>query len=580
LKRTKPDRELDQRMLELDERERYELKKLRASMGRGSLSAEGVGEVLPEAIVLSQAEDGRLPKSMVETTERAIGLSVEQDPAILSEALFPVIGAAIRKAVEHLVSEILFKMNAGLEKGLSLKRLGWRMEALRGGVPYYEIVLKHTLDYRVEHAFLIHKKTGILLADASLPGPSSMADKDLVASMLTAVRDYIKDSLALRKGDAVEVLSAGGCSIFVEEGPLALVALVVRGTADPAVRAYARDALETAHARLGPQLRSFDGEIAPFEKASQFLSPCLVSAEKGAAGKKPVYAIALLCLLAGACCFLAARAGLRSSHDRAFLAALDAEPGIVVVDARRSGGLLRAKLMRAGGAREIAAVAAERGFDLAGADLEVEPFLAPPTATALSPAPAPLSEVQAPASPARPGPAPAPPKGAADRAAALPSPAAPASPNVRLPSPSPSLAAPASGSGSRATAELAALAARLESLTILFDKNSGRPAAGQEGRVREIRSLATSMVDLALKNSLSPRIEAIGHAAGAVSDAAGDSVSVVRARRAVELVAGGDSRLAAYFSARGAGNGEPLASEVIAEGAARNRSASFTATFR
>jgi Outer membrane protein and related peptidoglycan-associated (lipo)proteins len=589
---------------DLDERERYELKRLRASIGGGSLSPEGVGEVLPEAVVISQAGDGRLPKSLVETTEKAIGLSVEQDPEILSAALFPIIGSAIRKAVEKLVSELLYKMNAGLEKGLSLKRLGWRIEALRSGAPYYEIILKHTLDYRVEHVFLIHKATGLLLAEVSQPGPSNIADMDLVAGMLTAVRDYIKDSLSLERSEAVNVLSAGEYSIFVEEGPLALIALVVRGTADPAIRSYAQDALETVHTRLGPELRSFEGEVEPFEKAGKYLSSCLVSAEKGANGKKPVYAIALICAIAAIGCLFIARGAFLDSRDRAFIAALNAEPGIVVVDSYRSGSRLKAKIMRSVNARPISAVAAEKGFDLKGAEIKVELYLpaegaaapnaaAPAASAASAPAAtAPRAEVSAEPAPTaiaaqrnvRPLPVQAPPAQEPRSAATQPK-TGPVSRNAGLPSPEPNIAAPnvaprSTSSVQNASAELAALVAQLESESILFDKDSRRPAPGQEERVRRIRASALALIELARKSGLTPRIEAIGHAAGAVSDATGDSLSVARARAAVALVSGGEARLEPFFTARGTGNAEPLASEDGAAGSARNRSVSFAATFR
>jgi OOP family OmpA-OmpF porin len=536
-------------MNELDERERYALKKLRRSMGSGSLTAEGVGKVLPDAVAISADDGAKLPKSMVQTTEKAISLSVSEDPGVLSDALFPIIGSAIRKAVERLVSEVLFKVNVGLEKGLSVKRLGWRFESLRSGIPFYEIVLKHTLDYRVEHVFLIHKKTGLLIADAALPGPSSLADKDMVASMLTAVRDYIKDSLSLGKGEAVNVLSAGEYSIFVEEGPLALIALVVRGTADPSVRGIAQDALETVHTRLGSQLRAFDGETEPFEKALPILEPCLVSVDRGAKNKKPVYAIALLCLLAAAGCFLIARGAVQGARDRAFLAALDSESGIVVVSAHRSGGLLRGTIMRSSQARDISAIAAEKGFDMAQTAFRVERYLSLGAA--------------APANVQAEGQAPAKAMGNAAGKADASREAFQIASGPNVPS---------------GDARLADLASRLARERILFGVNSARPLPGQEQRIRDIGELALAIVERARNLALVPRIEAVGHAAGWVSDAAG--VSVERARAAARLVSGSDARLSPYLVARGAGNAEPVAEESSAEGSSQNRSVSFTATFR
>jgi outer membrane protein OmpA-like peptidoglycan-associated protein len=586
-KAAKKPADLDESMKELDERERYALKKLRASMGSASITAEGVGEVLPDAVVFSADEGAKLPKSMVQTTEKAISLSVAEDPVVLSDALFPIIGSAIRKAVERLVSEILFKINAGLEKGLSVKRLGWRFESLRSGIPFYEIALKHTLDYRVEHVFLIHKKTGLLIADASLPGPSSLADKDMVASMLTAVRDYIKDSLSLAKTETVNVLSAGDYSIFVEEGPLALIALVVRGTADPSVRSLAQDALETVHTRLGPQLRAFDGEIEPFEKAAPFLESCLVSVDRGAKGKKPVYAIALLCILGATACFFIARGAMQSVRDGAFLSALDSEKGIVVVRAHRSRGLLRGTIMRTPEARPIAAIAAEKGFDMAQTALDVETYLSlgSSSETAVSPnalSQAPAPDATAPNALHTPAAGNAAVDAASRPADSLPAPLA-AAPRAIAPSTaSPSATAPAATAPkiAQGDSQLRALVSRLEAERILFAANSARPLPGQERRIRNLGNLSFAIVSKARELSLEAKIETVGHAAGKTSDAAGDGISVARARAAAALVSGSEGRVAPFIVFRGVGNAEPLSPESSPDGAAQNRSASFTATFR
>jgi len=129
---------------------------------------------------------------MTPLTEDAIDLSVRKDPDILSSALLPVIGGAIRKAMAKMLAEMMANMNSGLESVFSLQRLAWRIEALKTGKPFIEIMLAHTMEYSIDHAFLIHKKTGLLLKSMSRPGCAT-ADDDMVSSMLTAIRQYIGD---------------------------------------------------------------------------------------------------------------------------------------------------------------------------------------------------------------------------------------------------------------------------------------------------------------------------------------------------------------------------------------------------
>jgi hypothetical protein len=51
--------------------------------------------------------------------------------------------------------------NQTIDHSLSFKGLAWRIEAWRTGRPFAEVVLLHTLRFRVEQLFLIHRDTGL-----------------------------------------------------------------------------------------------------------------------------------------------------------------------------------------------------------------------------------------------------------------------------------------------------------------------------------------------------------------------------------------------------------------------------------
>ena len=65
------------------------------------------------------------------------------------------------------------------------------------GNTFAEVVLRHTLVYQVEHAFLIHGHTGLLIAHAAAENATSQ-DPQLVSSMLTAIQDFIGIRSAVR----------------------------------------------------------------------------------------------------------------------------------------------------------------------------------------------------------------------------------------------------------------------------------------------------------------------------------------------------------------------------------------------
>ena len=67
-------------------------------------------------------------------------------------------------------------------------------------------MLKHTLVYRVEHVFLIHRHTGLLIANAASQDATSQ-DPQLVSSMLSAIQDFVRDSFAEQQG--LELAASG-----------------------------------------------------------------------------------------------------------------------------------------------------------------------------------------------------------------------------------------------------------------------------------------------------------------------------------------------------------------------------------
>ncbi len=511
---------LERKLDTLDPKDRDNLLRLRSRLKSAEVTPDAVGGVLPEAVLIGEAENRRLSKSMVEVTERSIETSVLKDPTVLSTALFPIIGSAIRKAINKLLADTVANMNAGLENTVSFRRLAWRFESWRTGVPFLEIVLRNTLRYRVEHVFLIHRKTGILLRGLSLEG-SRTADDDMVASMLTAVKDYIRDSLSLPQAEAVEGISAGEHSLLAEEGPRASMAVIVRGAPDGGLRTAMQDALESIHLRLSRELESFSGDTAPFEACDPYLRSCLISQEKSEGRAKPVYAIVLLSVLAAAVLGAGVFGAVAQSRRVAFARALSREPGMMVASSRNRLGKMELRLLRDPRAKDVAALAAERGVSLDEFELEVEEFVSPLFG------------------------------------------AAAAAPERKVPE------------------ELLALARRLAEYTLLFEQDSGDLRSGQEDAVREAGSLIAALADKAKAAGFGVSVEITGHSAGKVQDDSSISVSEERAAKAMSLFAALNAPLVKYVGIRGVGVSEPVvAEEVTEEDRIKNRSVTFKTIFR
>src|SRR6202020_2930098 len=131
---------------------------------------EDVSEVVAEAIHMRRATgDQALADALAPTIQETLRESVRRDPHVLADALFPVMGPAIRKSITETLRSMLESFNEALEHSLSWQGLKWRIEAFRSGRPFSEVAMMHSLLFRVEQVFLIHRETGLVLSHVVAP---------------------------------------------------------------------------------------------------------------------------------------------------------------------------------------------------------------------------------------------------------------------------------------------------------------------------------------------------------------------------------------------------------------------------
>jgi outer membrane protein OmpA-like peptidoglycan-associated protein len=318
--------------------EQRQLRALQTRLEDPAAQARDVSRVLATAVEL-RTRDPHLQRALAPTIEEAITTSVRRNPRPLADALFPIIGPAIRKAISATLNGMLESLNTTLEHSLSWRSLRWRLDARRTGRPFAEIVLLNTLVYRVEQVFLIHRPSGLLLQHLTASGTTAQ-DADMVSGMLTAIRDFVQDSFKVDADEGLQTLKVGDLSVWIEQGPHALLAVVVRGTAPPSLRTTLQQTLEAVHAQYSDLLESFDGNAARFEGARPLLEACFQQEFRGRErprGIPPrVMVIAAIVLLAiGVWMFFALRA---RSRWNGYLNALRAQPGLVVVSTSRVAG--------------------------------------------------------------------------------------------------------------------------------------------------------------------------------------------------------------------------------------------------
>jgi hypothetical protein len=207
---------------------------------------------LPDAIEDAQVGAGsaRMAQALAQPVTQALGAAVRENRQIIVDVLFPVIGPAIRKAIAEALRNLVADLNGAIESSLSVRGMRWRIEAWRSGVPYAQIVLKHTLTYRIDHVFLIERESGLVLDRQSAPGLEDL-DGDAIAGMLTAIGEFVHDSVGRGGGNTLDSARVGEHVLWVVQGPRANLACFIHGVPPAGLHAVLERRLEEIHTHLG-----------------------------------------------------------------------------------------------------------------------------------------------------------------------------------------------------------------------------------------------------------------------------------------------------------------------------------------
>lgn len=312
------------------------------------------------------------PEALSPVVERALTASVRRDPKPLADALFPVMGPAIRRAISQALAGMMQSVNQALEHTFSLRGLAWRWEALRTGTSFAEVVLRHSLLYRVEQVFLVHRESGLLLQHVTAPSTAAQPP-DMVAGMLTAIQDFTRDSFGVAQEEMLETMQVGELTVWVEQGARTLLAAVIRGHAPFEFRAELQRAIEAIEGEHAAELARFQGDASPFLRSRPRLDALLLMEAREPERRTPWRTYGLLSVAAILLAVLLVPRYLRERRWHAYLDRLRDEPGVIVTDAAREGGRYVVRGLRDPLARDPVAL-------LAGQQLEVtgrwEPYVA------------------------------------------------------------------------------------------------------------------------------------------------------------------------------------------------------------
>jgi len=285
------------------EKEIEELKRRLSDLDQRS---DDCSEVLAQSVNRLHDRDKYLDVELEPEIFSGVQNSFKNQPERMAELMYPILGPAVRKLVASL----------------------FQRSQTDPGKPY-----------QVEQLFLIHKETSILLSQAVM-NEDAARDADLVSGMLEAIRSFVTDAFSLHEFDGMNSINLGDLTVWVEWGPKAVLAVVIRGFPDDSLREYYADILQQIHRDYAQELESFDGDDSSFAALDiATLSQTQPVLSSGKSLLKTWLSLPRVCLAATALIMFTLASSVSDNRQwNTMMSRLSAEPGVVVVDTERNWG--------------------------------------------------------------------------------------------------------------------------------------------------------------------------------------------------------------------------------------------------
>ncbi|MGB3239059.1 MAG: OmpA family protein [Geitlerinemataceae cyanobacterium] len=272
---------------------------------------------------------------------KAIKAQIHLERDAMVDALYPVIGNTISKYMVEVVREI----NAKVENTLSMEGVSRKIRAGMQGISEAELILRESVTFNIEAIFLIHKSSGLIIAETQKPRDERL-ESEMIAGMLTAIRSFANDCVS-KSGHTSELheIEYGNLQIILEVAGYCYLAVVVEGDPSKLFIEKMRQTLSTIVEQYDRPIQDYDGDPDTIPAAvSQLLEALMDSTIKPKSdpkSKPPALAIIGGFLLLAAIGF-GGRSLYHQRLETQALSALERTPELAVyrLDAQMRSGRL------------------------------------------------------------------------------------------------------------------------------------------------------------------------------------------------------------------------------------------------
>lgn len=249
--------------------------------------AAALAPIIPDSIAYSsRMEPEAMGRSLAPNLSLALKASIEQDRGAIAQAIAPEMGAALKEqirlereaivdalypvignTISRYFAELLQEINDKLEQTLSVETFTRKLRARLQGISEAELLLRDATPVRVQAAFLIHKTSGLIIAEAQPQG--SPLESDMIAGMLTAIRSFVSEYVSQSDStpDELHDIEYGDSQIWLESAGYCYLAVVVQGQPSKVFFNGLKGILAQLIADHGSLIQNFEGDLSTIPTA-------------------------------------------------------------------------------------------------------------------------------------------------------------------------------------------------------------------------------------------------------------------------------------------------------------------------
>ena len=246
--------------------------------------APEIGLAIKEQIRLDQES---IAQALAPEMGKAITAQIRLERDSMVDALYPVIGSTISRYMAEAIKTI----NEKVSNALSVEGVQRKIRSKVQGVSEAELILKESVPFTIQAAFLIHKASGLVISEVQ-NSESYQLESEMVAGMLTAIRSFVNECI-VEPGEVSELnqIEYGDSKIMLEVAGYCYMAVVIKGEPPQSFINKLRQTLTNLILNYAKLIHEFNGDPGTIPDSLHPLIQSLFDPVEREKSKKPPFVL-------------------------------------------------------------------------------------------------------------------------------------------------------------------------------------------------------------------------------------------------------------------------------------------------